>query len=67
MNRSLANVTGAYFIWQLVGDTIDRFEKSYSNVGIEATSNSPAEIAVYIRFKFARWSRLIRKAKMQFD
>jgi tripartite-type tricarboxylate transporter receptor subunit TctC len=45
------------------GDVKQRFAK----VGIDAASSTPAEFGEYLRAEVARWAKVIREAKIQFD
>ena len=38
-----------------------------AKVGIDAVSNTPAEFGEYLRAEVARWAKVIREAKIQFD
>jgi tripartite-type tricarboxylate transporter receptor subunit TctC len=62
------------------GDIIERLHKDLAaamqssdvkqrlaKVGIDAVSSTPAEFGEYIRSEVARWAKVIREAKIQFD
>jgi tripartite-type tricarboxylate transporter receptor subunit TctC len=62
------------------GDIIERLHKDLAaamqsndvkqrlaKVGIDAVSNTPAEFSEYLRSEVARWAKVIREAKIQFD
>jgi tripartite-type tricarboxylate transporter receptor subunit TctC len=62
------------------GDIIERLHKDlaaatqsadvkqrFAKVGIDAASSTPAEFGEYLRAEVARWAKVIREAKIQFD
>jgi len=62
------------------GDIVERLHKDLAaamqsndvkqrlaKVGIDAVSNTPAEFGEYLRAEVARWAKVIREAKIQFD